>query len=70
MEELLEKLAEILEVDTVDVNKKFMDYDEWDSLAALTILAMLDSDYHKSMKASDIRAYESIEAFCKDILAL
>lgn len=69
MEELLEKLAEILEVDAVDVSKKFTDYDEWDSLAALTILAMLDSDYHKSMKASDISAYESIEAFCKDVLA-
>lgn len=68
MEELLEKLAEILEVDAVDVNRKFTDYDEWDSLAALTILAMLDSDYHKSMKASDIRTYDSIEAFCKDVL--
>lgn len=69
MEELLKKLAEILEVDAVDINKKFTDYDEWDSLAALTILAMLDSDYHKTMKASDIRGYESIDAFCKDVLA-
>ena len=69
MEELKEKLAEILEVEDLDVTKKFTDYEEFDSLAALTILATLDSDYHKSMKASDIRGFESIEAFCKEVLA-
>lgn len=69
MEELLEKLAEILEVDAVDTNKKITDYDEFDSLAALTILAMLDSDYHKTMKAADIRSYATIEDFCNDVLA-
>ena len=69
MEELLEKLAEILEVETVDPTKKFTDYDVFDSLAVLTILAMLDSDYNKTMKASDIRGYASIEAFCNDVLA-
>lgn len=69
MEELREKLAELLEVEEIDVKKKFTDYDEFDSLAVLTILAMLDSDYNKSMKATDIRGYASIEAFCKDVLA-
>lgn len=69
MEELKAKLAEILEVEEVDLTKKFTDYDEFDSLAALTILAMLDSDYNKAMKASDIRDYVSIEAFCNDVLA-
>ena len=69
MEELKEKLAEILEVEDLDVTKKFTDYEEFDSLAALTILATLDSDYHKSMKATDIRGFESIEAFCKAVLA-
>lgn len=69
MEELKEQLAELLEVEDLDVTKKFSDYDSFDSLAILTILAMLDSDYNKSMKAADIRAYESIEAFCKDVLA-
>ena len=59
----------MLEVDELDLTKKFTDYDEFDSLAVLTILAMLDSDYNKSMKAAELRAYESIEAFCKDVLA-
>lgn len=69
MEELKEKLAEILEVEDLNIAKKFTDYEEFDSLAALTMLAMLDSDYHKTMKASDIRGFESIEAFCKEVLA-
>ena len=69
MEELIAKLAEILEVEELDIEKKFSDYDEFDSLAVLTILATLDSDYNKVMKASDIRGFESIEAFCKEVLA-
>ena len=69
MEELIEKLAEILEVEELDITKKFTDYEEWDSLAALSILAMLDSDYHKTMKAADLRSFQSIEDFCKAVLA-
>lgn len=69
MEELNNKLAEILEVEELDVTKKFTDYEEWDSLAALSVLAMLDSDYHTSMKAADIAAFDNIEAFCKEVLS-
>ena len=69
MEELIEKLVEILEVEKLDVTKKFTDYEEWDSLAALSILAMLDSDYHKTMKAADLRSFQSVEDFCKAVLA-
>ena len=69
MEELIAKLSEILEVEELDIKKKFTDYEEFDSLAALTILATFDSDYNKTMKASDIRGYASIEAFCNDVLA-
>ena len=64
MEELIEKLAEILEVEEIDVTKKLTDFDEWDSLAA-----MLDSDYHKTMKAADLRSFETVEDFCKAVLA-
>ena len=53
----------------VDLAKKFTDYDEFDSLAALTILATLDSDYGKAMRVADLRNYASIEAFCQDVLA-
>ena len=69
MEELIQKLAEILEVDDLDISKKFKDYDEWDSLSSLSVIALLDSDYNLSMKSKEIEAFESIEAFCKDVVS-
>lgn len=69
MEELIAKLEEILEVDNLEVTKKFTDYEEWDSLAALSILSILDSDYHTSMSGKEIVAFDSIEAFCKEVLS-
>lgn len=68
MEKLLEKIADILEVDEVDVNKKFSDYEEWDSLASLSLLAILDSDYHMAMKNKDILSFKSIKEFCEAVI--
>lgn len=68
MNELLENLVEILEVDEIDINKKFTDYEEWDSLCSLSIIAMLDSDYNITMKNKDIIAFDSIKAFCEAVL--
>lgn len=69
MNELVEKLAEILEVEELNVTKKFTDYEEWDSLCALSILAMLDSDYGIAMKGTEIKEFNSIEDFCKTVLS-
>ena len=69
MEELKEKLAEILEVEDLDVTKKFTDYEEWDSLSALSVIAMLDSDYHTSMTGKEILSFDTIGDFCKEVLA-
>ena len=68
MEELKTKLAEFLEVEELDVTKKFQDYEEWDSLTALTIIAMLDADYRMTMKGADLLAFGSIEEFCNKVL--
>lgn len=68
MNELIEKLAEILEVDELDVNKKFTDYEEWDSLCGLSVIAMLDSDYGMTMKNKEILEFNSIKDFCEAVL--
>lgn len=68
MNELLEKLAEILEVDELDVNKKFTDYEEWDSLCSLSIIAMLNSDYNTAMKNKDLLEFNSIKDFCEAVI--
>ena len=69
MEELIAKLADILEVEDLDISKKFSDYDEWDSLAGLSVLALLDSDYNTTMSGKEVAAFDSIEAFCKEVLS-
>ena len=69
MKELIASIAEILEVEDLDLTQKFADYDEWDSLSALSVIALLNSEYGIEMKASEIIAYDSIDAFCKDVIA-
>lgn len=69
MEELKRKIADILEVSNLDSLKRFTDYDEWDSLAGLSLLAMLDSDYGKSMTVQEVYDFANIEEFCKAVLA-
>lgn len=69
MKELVAKIAEILEVDDLDITKKFTDYDEWDSLATLSVLAMLDSNYNTTMKGAEILSFATIEDFCKEVMS-
>lgn len=69
MEELIKRLADIFEVDDLDITKKFTDYDEWDSLTSLSILAMLVSEYNMSMTFKELTSFESIEAFCKEVIS-
>ena len=46
-EELLDKLAELLEVEQVSLNDELQSFDEWDSLTALSMIALADSEYNK-----------------------
>lgn len=68
MDELLKKIADLLEVDTVDASKKFKDYEEWDSFTRLSVLAMLDNQYHIQMSYKELEEFESISAFCTKVL--
>lgn len=68
MEELLDQLADIIEVESIDVNKKFTDYDEWDSLCSLSVIAMLDARYRITMNNKELLAFPSIEEFCKAVI--
>lgn len=69
MEALLNKIADLLEVETIDPKKTFKDYEEWDSFTRLSVLAMLDSDYHVQMSYEQLEAFPTIEDFCKKIIS-
>jgi len=68
MEELIEKLEQILEVKKFDLSKKFQEFEEWDSLTSLSIIAMLDSDYKITATHKQLADFSSVEEFCKFVL--
>lgn len=40
---------------------KFKELEEWSSLIALTVIAMVDEEYDVTLKGDDIRAAQTIE---------
>jgi acyl carrier protein len=51
-----EQLAQILDVEEVKPENVLSDFEAWDSLAILSVLAMTDSKYGVSIKAEEIRS--------------
>ena len=65
-QEKLEKLAEImdLEVEEIKEDAILADIDEWDSVAALSFIALMDEEFGKAVKGAEIRQFVTI----KDVL--
>ena len=53
MNEFLKKLAEILEVDEIKEADSLKAFPQWDSLAVLSVIAMLDANYAVNLRAAD-----------------
>jgi acyl carrier protein len=56
-----QKLAAILDVEEVKPENVLKDYEQWDSLAILSVLAMADSKYGVTIKADEIRSVVTAE---------
>ncbi len=67
-EELLNKIAEILEVDHVNINDNLKDFEEWDSLTALSIIALADSEYNKKLTNDLLKEFKTINDLVNFIL--
>ena len=55
MENFYVELAEILEVDELKPDDVLQDFENWDSLTVLSVLAMLDADYGVNLTAGHLR---------------
>ncbi|RKS01875.1 acyl carrier protein [Flavobacterium sp. 102] len=55
--ELFEQLEDILELDpgTVTLTDTFRDYDNWDSMANLSVIAMLDDSFGVHIASQDFK---------------
>ena len=56
-----EQLAKILDIAEVKGADALRDFEAWDSLAALSVLAMADSKYGVTIKAEEIRSVSTAE---------
>ncbi|WP_409415523.1 phosphopantetheine-binding protein [Flavobacterium sp. PS2] len=54
MEDFLEKMAELFEEDTVELTDSIVDFDAWDSLTSLSIIAYSGEEFQKSITAAQI----------------
>lgn len=61
MENLLNQMAELLEVDSVHPQDEITSFDAWDSLTSLSIIALLDDEYSVTISAQDILNAKTIE---------
>lgn len=62
LERKKEILADILEVDVEDVveNKQLEDYETWDSVAVLSVIAVINEEFNRFPMADEIRAYKTV----------
>jgi len=58
--QLLNKIAEILEVDSVSKQDELSSFDEWDSLTGLSIMAMVYADYSKTLTNEQLKKFITI----------
>jgi acyl carrier protein len=69
MDEFLAEMAEILEEDAVNGSDELKDFESWDSLAALSVVAMADAKFGVNMSSQEVNRAETIEELYQMITA-
>ena len=62
MERFYERLAEILEEDKVGPDDVLASFEQWDSLTALSVVAMIDEHYGVNISAEELAATRTASA--------
>ena len=65
-QEKLERLEEIMDLDAGELKEDSVlsEYEEWDSIAILSVIALMDEEFGKTVKGADIKACITV----KDIM--
>lgn len=70
MKEFLYNFASILEdtdLESLSPNTKYKDLNEWDSMTALMLIAMVDEKYNKKITGTHLKDTQTIEDLYKTI---
>lgn len=63
MEKFLELFAEALErEDEIKMEDEFRNYDEWNSIAYLSVIAMMDEEYDVQMEEVEFKKLRTVQA--------
>lgn len=60
MDDFYTKLADILEVEAVKPEDVLREFENWDSLTALSILATLDASYGINLSTAELREIKTV----------
>ena len=62
MEMFIEKFAEAIEKeDAIKMEDNFRDYDEWSSIAYLSVIAMMDEEYDTQIEQADFKKLRTVQ---------
>lgn len=63
MEKFIEKFAEALEREgEIRMEDEFRNYDEWSSIAYLSVIAMMDEEYDVQIEEADFKKLRTVQA--------
>jgi acyl carrier protein len=68
-QEFCKNLEETLEIEskTVEPSDIFRDYDEWDSLGQLSLIAMLDEEYEVEIESEDFKTLITVQDLINEV---
>ena len=69
LNDFLAEMAEILEEDQVGAGDELSSFESWDSLAALSVLALADSDFGVTLTSQDVNGVTTVGDLYELILA-
>ena len=62
-EKKMELLADILDLEATDLKPEMAlsEISEWDSIAVLSFIAMMDEEFNKSIKGAEIKNFKTLQ---------
>ena len=60
MDKFIEELADILEADELNDDDVLEEFEEWDSLSILSIIALVGRMYNKTVSVADVKAAKTV----------
>lgn len=71
LEQFIENFTDLFDEtdpDTIEATTQFKDLEEWSSLVALSVIAMIDEEYDVEFRGDDIRNSTTVEDLYNTVL--